>query len=153
MSLGLLRIRFERGRLTRFAFVDFALQLIAVVSAITLGVLSYYEQDTERTVDCDVLTILPEPTAARELATALPANVRVTLRGPRLHVEKLEQHSEHILVPLDLRGQDSGAFTFDPRSIAVPDALQVVRIEPPSVRIRWRRNAESWQCDACPLAP
>ena len=58
--------------------MDFALQLVALVSAITLGVLWYYEQDTERTVDCDVIAILPQRNAARELATALPANVRVT---------------------------------------------------------------------------
>jgi hypothetical protein len=149
--LGELRIRFDRGRLARRAFVDFALQLVAVVSAVTLGVLSYYEQDTERTVDCDVLAILPQSSEARELATALPAYVRVTLRGPRLHVEKVEPHSEYILVPLDLRQQDSGAFTFDPQSIAVPEALHVVRIEPSSVRVRWRRHDSDWQCDQCPL--
>jgi hypothetical protein len=135
--LGELRIRFNRGRFARIAFVDLLLQLVAVVCAIVVCVLLYYEQDTERTVDCDVLTILPERTATRELASALPANVRVTLRGPRLNVEKLEQHSELILVPLDLRGRGSGAFTFDPESIAVPHALHVVRIEPSSVRVSW----------------
>lgn len=149
--MGELRIRFDRGRLARRAFVDFALQLVAVVSAITLGVLCYYEQDTERTVDCDVLAILPQRSATRELASALPANVRVTLRGPRLHVEKLERNSDIILVPLDLRQQSSGAFTFDPQSIAVPQTLQVVRIEPSSVRVRWRRDTSPWQCEQCPV--
>jgi YbbR domain-containing protein len=136
--LAELRIRFIRGRFARLAFVDVLLRLVAIVCAIVVCVLLYYEQDTERTVDCDVLTILPERTSTRELASALPANVRVTLRGPRSKVEKLERHSESILVPLDLRGQGSGAFTFDPTAVAVPRALRVVRIEPSSVRVRWR---------------
>jgi hypothetical protein len=65
----------------------------------------------------------------------------VTLRGPRSRINAL-QPNDLKAVPLDLRNYTRPTFTFEPRLIGVPSRVQIVRVDPVRVALRWRPRAE-----------
>lgn len=131
----------ERGLLAQLVFEDYPLKVFSVLLSVALYLLVHSDEDAERTVDYDVVAVLPPGDADRVLVSELPARVRVTLRGPRSRIDAL-QLNELKAIPMDLRNHALPTFTFDPRLIAAPSRVQIVRVDPDHVDVRWRPRAE-----------
>jgi hypothetical protein len=131
---------FERGLLAQLAFGHYRLKLLAVAAAVALYVLVHDSQESQRVIEYDVLAVLPANNDGRVLVSSLPGKVRVTLRGPKAAMSAL-QPARLQPIPIDLRNYTKPTFAFDERLIAVPNRIQVVRVQPSQVRLTWRRRA------------
>ena len=73
---------------------------------------------------------------SRELMTAIPPNIHLTLRGPARALDRAAQ--EGLLpIELDLRQGNREQIVFDPRQFKLPPDLKVSIIDPPSIDLDW----------------
>jgi hypothetical protein len=112
------------------------LKLLSLASALVLYALVHGSQDAQRSLLLSVVALTPREPATRELVTAIPAQIRVTVRGPRstlddLHVDDLGS------VFVDLRSGDEQQIAFEPSMIPVPPGVKVEHIDPPAVDLVW----------------
>jgi hypothetical protein len=111
------------------------LKLLSLTVALFLYSLVHASQQAQRSLLVSLVGLTPPEAANRELVTPIPAQIRVTLRGPRSALDDL--HADDIPVHLDLRGGNETRVTFEPSMIPVPPGLQVEQIDPPAIDLKW----------------
>jgi hypothetical protein len=93
-------------------------------------------QEAQRSLLLSVVAVTPSDAQNRELVSPIPAQIRVTVRGPKATLEDL--HSDDIgSIHLDLRGGNETRVTFDPATIPVPPGIQIEQIDPPAIDLAW----------------
>jgi hypothetical protein len=112
------------------------LKLLSLASALVLYALVHGSQDAQRSLLLSVVALTPREPIARELVTPIPAQIRVTVRGPRstlddLHVDDLGS------VSVDLRRGDEQRVEFEPSMIPLPPGVKVEHIDPAAVDLAW----------------
>src|SRR5579862_513147 len=112
------------------------LKLLSLVFALLLYSFVHGSQDAQRSLQVSVVALTPPDSANRELVTPIPAEIRVTVRGPRSTLDDV--HADDVgSVQIDLRGGNETRVTFDPSSIPVPPGLRVEQIDPPAIDLAW----------------
>jgi len=112
------------------------LKLLSLAFALVLYSLVHGSQDAQRSILLNVVALTPPESSNRVLMTSIPAQVRVTVRGPRSTLYDL--HAEDIgSVQLDLRGGNETRVTLEPSSINVPPGLTVEQVDPPAIDLQW----------------
>jgi hypothetical protein len=112
------------------------LKLLSLGFALLLYSLVHGSQEAQKSLLLSVVAMTPSDAANRELVTPIPAQIRVTVRGPRATLDDL--HADDIgSVQLDLRGGNETRKTFDPATIPVPPGLVVEQIDPPAIDLTW----------------
>jgi hypothetical protein len=111
------------------------LKLISLAFALALYSLVHGSQEAQRSLLLSVVALTPPQTSNRELVTPIPAEIRVTVRGPRQMLDDL--HADDIQVQLDLRNGTETRLTFDPSMIPLPPGLKLEQIDPPALDLRW----------------
>ncbi len=112
------------------------LKVLSLLAALVLYALVHGSQDAQRSLLLSVVALTPREPATRELVTTIPAQIRVTVRGPRstlddLHVDDLGS------VSIDLRSGDEQRIAFEASMIPVPPGVKVEHIDPPAVDLTW----------------
>jgi YbbR domain-containing protein len=131
----------ERSLLARLAFDNYPLKLIAVILSLALFSLVHSDQDAQRSIYLDVVSLLPPPTANQMLISDLPSQVRVTLRGSRSRIAAL-QRDDFAPIQMDLRDPSRRHFYFDQSAIDVSGPVHVVGVEPPSIDLVWATRVQ-----------
>jgi YbbR domain-containing protein len=131
----------ERGLLGQIFLVNYPLKLLSLGIAVVLFSLVHSDQDAQRSMYIDVVVLPPPRKTEKVLVSALPAQVKVTLRGPRSRIAAL-QHDDFAPLQMDLRDTTRRVYTFDQSAIDVSGPVQVVSIEPSSVELIWRTRSE-----------
>lgn len=112
------------------------LKLLSLAFALVLYSLVHGSQDAQRSILLNIVALTPPESSNRVLMTSIPAQVRVTVRGPRTTLDDL--HAEDIgSVQLDLRGGNETRVTLEPSSINVPPGLTVEQVDPPAIDLQW----------------
>jgi hypothetical protein len=112
------------------------LKLLSLAFALVLYSLVHGSQDAQRSLLLNVVALTPPESSNRVLMTSVPAQIRVTVRGPRSMLDDL--HAEDVgSVQIDLRGANETRWTFEPSTINVPPGLQVEQIDPPAIDLQW----------------
>jgi hypothetical protein len=112
------------------------LKLLSLAFALVLYSLVHGSQDAQKSLMLSVVALTPPDTSNRILMTPIPAQIRVTLRGPRSTLEEL--HADDLgSVQLDLRGGNETRVTIEPSMILVPPGLKVEQIFPPTIDLAW----------------
>jgi YbbR domain-containing protein len=112
------------------------LKLMSLAFALLLYSLVHGSQEAQRSLLLSVVAVTPGDASNRELATPIPAQIRVTVRGPRSTLDDV--HADDIgSVQLDLRGGNETRVTFDPAMIPVPPGLRIEQIDPPAIDLTW----------------
>jgi hypothetical protein len=112
------------------------LKLLSLGFALLLYSLVHGSQEAQRSLLLNVVASTPSDAQNRELVTPIPAQIRVTVRGPRSTLDDL--HADDVgSVPLDLRDGNMTRWTFDPATIPVPPGLQIEQIDPPAIDLTW----------------
>lgn len=126
------------GRTLRAAFTEnLNLKLLSLGFALVLYALVHGgAQDWQRTVLVSVDRRTPPETADRVLVTQIPAQLRVTLRGPRAILDDIKE-SDLGSVQLDLHAGTEQRIVFDPQMVHVPAGVKVEQIDPPSIDLLW----------------
>ncbi len=115
---------------------NFNLKVLSLGFALLLYSLVHGSQEAQRSLMLNVVTFTPGDAQNRELVTPIPAQIRVTVRGPRTTLDDL--HADDIgSVHVDLRGGNETRWTFDPTTIPVPPGLQIEQIDPPAIDLTW----------------
>jgi|HubBroStandDraft_6_1064221.scaffolds.fasta_scaffold76568_3 hypothetical protein len=112
------------------------LKVLSFVSALVLYALVHGSQDAQRSLLLSVVALTPREPATRELVTAIPAQIRVTVRGPRSSLDDLRV-DDLGSVSVDLRSGDEQQIAFEPSMIPVPPGVKVEHIDPPVVDLVW----------------
>jgi len=119
-------------------FDNLAVKLFSLVLAISLFALLRGQQERQqRTVPVAVILRLPPESSERELMTAIPANVHVTIRGATRAIDQLIQ-SGVPPIEVDLRQGNRDVLVFEPRMLSLPREVEVTIIDPPSIRLEWQ---------------
>ncbi len=112
------------------------LKLFSLAFALVMYSLVHGSQEAQRSLLLSVVALTPPDTANRVLMTPIPAQIRVTLRGPRSTLDDL--HPDDMAnVQLDLHSGNETRITFDPTMIPVPPGLKVEQIDPPTIDLSW----------------
>src|ERR1700744_5056162 len=112
------------------------LKLLSLGFALVLYSLVHGSQEAQRSLLLSVVAVTPNDAQNRELVSPIPAQIRVTVRGPKATLEDL--HADDIgSIHLDLRGGNETRVTFDPATIPVPPGIQIEQIDPPSIDLSW----------------
>ena len=123
-------------RLKSIVTENLNLKLLSLAFALVLYSLVHGSQEAQRSILLSVVALTPPETANRVLMTPIPAQIRVTVRGPRSTLDDL--HADDIgSVQLDLRGGNESRVTFEPAMIPVPPGLKVEQIDPPAIDLTW----------------
>lgn len=115
------------------------------VTSLVIAVAAFYfvqgEQDAQRSLFVDVVTLMPPPDGAVMLVSSMPDQVKVTLRGSRSRINALSRED---IDPVQMNLSDTSRryYYFDPASIDVPLGVSVVEIEPATVPLSWTPVAE-----------
>ncbi len=112
------------------------LKVLSFASALVLYALVHGSQDAQRSLLLSVVALTPREPATRELATTIPAQIRVTVRGPRSTLDDLRV-DDLGSVSVDLRSGDEQQIAFEPSMIPVPPGVKVEHIDPPVVDLVW----------------
>lgn len=127
------------GTLLRHAVTEnLGLKVLSLLFALGLFVYLQGQEDTQqRTVAAGVVLRLPPESAHRELMTQVPANIHVTLRGAAGALDRMIQTGIPP-VEVDLRQGQEGTVTFDRGMFNLPQGVEVVIIDPPSIKLEWQ---------------
>ena len=127
------------GGFFRRAFTEnLGLKGLSLVFALGLFAYLQGQEDTQqRTVAAGVVLRLPPESENRELMTQVPANIHITLRGAAGLLDRLIQ-SGIPPVEVDLRKGQKNTVTFDRRILNLPNGIDVVIIDPPSINLEWQ---------------
>src|SRR5580692_11348127 len=100
------------------------LKLLSLAFALVPYSLVHGSQEAQRSMLLSVVALTPPDSSNRVLTTPIPAQIRVTLRGPRATLDDL--HTDDIPnVQLDLRGGNEAVIQLDSSMISVPPGLKV----------------------------
>jgi YbbR domain-containing protein len=116
---------------------NIGLKALSLSMAVGLFAILYGKQDEQlRTLPVTVVLRPPAEGSDRELMTAIPPNIHLTLRGPARALDRAAQ--EGLLpVEIDLRQGNKEQIVFDPRQFKLPPDLKVSIIDPPSIDLDW----------------
>lgn len=116
---------------------NIGLKALSLSIAVGLFAILYGKQDEQlRTLPVTVVLRPPAEGSDRELMTAIPPNIHLTLRGPARALDRAAQ--EGLLpIELDLRQGNKEQIVFDPRQFKLPPDLKVSIIDPPSIDLDW----------------
>jgi hypothetical protein len=100
------------------------LKLLSLAFALVLYSMVHGSQEAQRSMLLSVVALTPPDSLNRVLTTPVPAQIRVTFRGPRSILD--DQHADDIgNVQLDLRRGNEARIQVDPSMIPVPPGLSV----------------------------
>ena len=100
------------------------LKLLSLAFALVIYSLVHGSQEAQRPMLLSVVALTPPDSSNRVLTTPIPAQVRVTYRGPRAMLDEL--HTDDVgNVQLDLRGGNETRIQLDASTIPVPPGLRV----------------------------
>jgi hypothetical protein len=100
------------------------LKLLSLAFALVVYSLVHGSQEAQRPMLLSVVALTPPDSSNRVLTTPIPAQVRVTYRGPRATLDEL--HTDDVgNIQLDLRGGNETRIQLDASIIPVPPGLQV----------------------------
>ena len=123
-------------RLRALVTENLNLKLLSLAFALVLYSVVHASQDAQRSMLVSVVALTPPQTSNRVLMTVIPAQIRVTVRGPRSTIDEL--HVDDIAnVQLDLRGGNEPRVVLDPSMIPVPPGVKVEQIDPPEIPLVW----------------
>src|ERR1700730_17074550 len=112
------------------------LKLLSLGFALVLYSLVHGSQEAQRSLLLSVVALTPADSANRVLMTPIPAQIRVTVRGPRSTLDDL--HADDMgNVQLDLHGGNETRATVKPTMIPLPPGLKVEQIDPPELDLVW----------------
>jgi hypothetical protein len=112
------------------------LKLFSLAFALVLYSLAHGSQEAQRSLLLSVVALTPPETSNRVLMTPIPAQIRVTLRGPRSILDDLRP-DDMANVQLDLHSGNEPRIAFDSTMIPVPPGLKVEQIDPPTIDLSW----------------
>jgi YbbR domain-containing protein len=125
----------DLGRFTSTLTENLNLKLVSLVFALALYSLVHGSQEAQRSLLLSVVALTPPQNSNRELVSPIPAEIRVTVRGPRQVLDDL--HADDIQVQLDLRSGSEARLTFDSSMVPVPPGIKIEQIDPPAIDLKW----------------
>jgi len=112
------------------------LKLVSLAFALVLYSVVHTSEEAEKTLLLSVVALTPPESANRVLVTQIPAQIRVSVLGPKYTLGDL--HADDMgSVQLDLRGGKETRVTFEASMIPVPPGLKVKQIDPPAIDLVW----------------
>jgi YbbR domain-containing protein len=111
------------------------LKVLSLLFALALYSMVHGSQEAQRSLMLSVVALTPPENSNKDLVSPIPAEIRVTVRGPRSMLDDL--HADDIPVQLDLRSGTVARKTFEPGMITVPPGITVQQIDPPEIDLKW----------------
>lgn len=126
----------------RTAFTaNLGLKAVAFVAALVLVAYQRSQEDERtRTVPFSVDVQLPETSKRRELMTAIPPSIRITVQGSLSALDELSNASNNL--ELDLRKGNVDRVQFSPENFRLPPGTRIKAIEPTGLDLEWQNIIE-----------
>lgn len=117
-------------------FDNLGLKLISILCALGIYAFIHGAENALRTIPVNIVSVMPPESANRHLMTQLPAEVVLTLRGSRTHLDDLRPDDLGPL-QLDLRSAHDTRIDIDATMFHVPVGATVEQIYPQAIEVRW----------------
>jgi YbbR domain-containing protein len=105
---------------------------IVAVTVVLAGLAACTREDAMRSVEVDVVAVLPPEDSGRELLTPVPRTVHVNVRGPRAAVDAIDELQT---IELDLRAAPP-RLQLSPL-VRAPQGVTVVSVTPAAIDLGW----------------
>ncbi|APR99699.1 YbbR-like domain-containing protein [Pajaroellobacter abortibovis] len=115
---------------------DIRLKLFSLAVALFLYSFSHSSQDGQRSVAVNLIVMLPPEHINKVLVSPIPPHVRLTLRGPRVLLDELENRDLGS-IQVRLQGMEDSRIVLDPQWAKVPPGIRVEQIDPPILDLKW----------------
>lgn len=133
----------------RGAFLDnIALKFVALVLALTVFILVNTNEDAVIGVTVGVSYTMPRD---RVLVSEPVDHVRLSVKGAWRRIKRFDER-EMKKLHVDLRDVRGGEYTFAKEAIRLPEGLELLSIEPPSIPLRFEPAAEKTVKVEVPIA-
>jgi YbbR domain-containing protein len=120
---------------------NLGLKAVAFIAALVLVAYQRSQEDERtRTVPFSVDVQLPETSKRRELMTAIPPSIRVTVQGSLSALDELSNSSNNL--ELDLRKGNVDRVQFAPEGFRLPPGTRIKTIEPTGLDLEWQNIIE-----------
>jgi YbbR domain-containing protein len=119
-------------------FDNLPVKAVALVFALLFFAYVHGQEDVREKTIAIPLVSLPPADGTRELMTALPPNVHLTLRGPARALTRLVQDGVSP-VEVDLRNQRVNKISFPPSVFGLPHEITVVAVDPSELELAWEQ--------------
>lgn len=120
---------------------NIGLKAVSFAAALVLVAYQRSQQDERtRSVPFSVDVQLPEVSKRRELMTAIPPSIRVTVQGSLSALDELSNASNNL--ELDLRKGDVEHVQFTPGNFRLPPGTRIKAIEPTGLDLEWQNIIE-----------
>jgi YbbR-like protein len=126
------------SRLLERLLENLPIKAFALLFSIVFFAYVHGQEDVREKTIAVPLVSLPPTEGTRELMTALPPNIHVTLRGPSRALTRLVQEG---LTPVevDLRSQRVNRLSFPPSVFGLPREVTVVAVDPSELVLSWEQ--------------
>ncbi len=120
---------------------NLGLKIVSLLAAIVFFSLVRGAEDAQRTVEVDIVAVLPPPQSGQMLLTELPRDVRLTLKGSRSQLNAIR---EEALPPVQIDLSDTNAryYYFADDEFDIPAGVSITRIMPASIPLEWAERLE-----------
>jgi YbbR domain-containing protein len=126
------------NRLGEGIFNNLAVKSLALLFSLLFFAYVHGQEDVREKTIAVPLVSLPPADGTRELMTALPPNIHITLRGPSRALSRLVQEGLSP-VEVDLRSQRVNKISFPPSVFGLPHEIAVVAVEPSELQLAWEQ--------------
>lgn len=120
-------------------FENFSLKLVALILASTVFVLVH--SDEQATVRTD-MSISYGTLENRVLVSERVDHVQLTLQGSRRRIRRFNERSVGKTVYVELENKTNGYLVFENEIFTIPEGLNIVKIEPEGVSLRFEEKIE-----------
>ncbi len=126
--------------LRRILLENWNLKLISFLFAVVLYSLVHGGQDSRRSIVVELEAVLPSESANRVLASNIPQNLRLTIRGSNQSIDDLRANAVTVL--MDVSDGRQQHVNFDTKMIKGPANVkfEVEQFEPPGIDLTWEER-------------
>ena len=126
--------------LRRIFLDNWNLKLISFLFAVVLYSLVHGGQDARRSIVVELEAILPPESANRVLASTIPQNVRLTIRGSNQAIDDLRANA--VTLQIDVSDGRENHINFENKMVKGPAgvAFTVEQFDPPGIDLTWEER-------------
>jgi hypothetical protein len=133
---GAARALFPVGWLREALFGHFVLKLASLTVSLAFFAYVHSAQNVQRNVTVGIVALMPPDGMPRQLVSALPNDVVVTLKGSRTQLDSLRA-DDIGPVQLDLRSGVETVIPLEASMFQLPPGVVLKQVHPPTIELQW----------------
>jgi YbbR domain-containing protein len=135
------KVLFPVGWLREALFGHYLLKIASLAVSLAFFAYVHSAQNVQRNLTVGIVALMPPDGMARQLVSAIPNDVVVTLKGSRTQLDSLRA-DDIGPVQLDLRSGAETVVQLDASMFQLPPGVVLKHVHPPAIELQWDQVVE-----------